>query len=123
MKSLIDSLLRIFVAALLTGATVAAVAADANDQFTTYGIGNTSCEELMESYKKDTWRYNRAEHWVSGYITAFGTWNNTKSALIDVADLKGMMLVIRQFCQNNPLRNLGVAAGVMAVGVMKKANE
>ena len=123
MKSLIDSLLRIFVAALLAGATVVAVAADAHGNYTIYGVGNTGCGELMESYDKDTGIYNRAEAWVTGYVTAYGAWATTPKSLGDVAELDGMMLIIRQYCRNNPLSHLGTAAGVMVLQVMEKAYE
>ena len=123
MKNLIDSLLRIFVAALLAGATVVAVASDANGQYTAFGLGNTDCGELMESYDKDTGVYDRAEHWVNGYVTASGRWNRTQKVLGDVAGWKGMMLIIRQHCRDNPLAVLADAAEFMARQVLEKANE
>ena len=123
MKNLIDSLLRVFVAALLAGATVAAVALDAKGGYSWFGAGGESCGELMESYDKDTVLYGAAENWVTGYATAVGLWVGTQKPLRDVADLKGMMLIIRQHCRNNPLDNLAEAAEAMVKQVMEKANE
>ena len=123
MKNLIDSLLRVFVAALLAGATVVAVAADVSGHYSVYGLGNTDCGELMESYDKDTWLYSRVQHWINGYATATGAWNSTQKSLGDVAKSKGMMLIIRQHCSNNPLDDIADAAKAMVTQVMEKANE
>ena len=123
MKNLIDSLLRIFVAALLAGATVVAVATDANGKYTVYGTGLDSCGTLMESYDKNTLFYIRAEDWVSGYTTAIGLWTSTQKSLGDVAKLDGMMLIIRQYCRDNPLDKLADAAEFMMVQVLAKAKE
>ena len=124
MKSLIDSLLRIFVAALLAGATVVAVASDARGQYTVFGHGlSISCGELVDAYNKDTFVYKVAQSWITGYTTATGRWNNTQKPLGDVAELDGMMLIIRQHCRNNPLDDIADAAEFMAVQVLEKANE
>ena len=123
MKNLIDSLLRVFVAALLAGATVVAVASDARGEYSVFGLGTKGCGELMESYNKDTWLYIHARTWANGYATAFGLWFNTQKSLSDVADLEGMMLIIRQHCRNNPLNNLADAAEAMVTQVLEKANE
>ena len=123
MKKLIDSLLRVFVAALLAGATVVAVASDANGNYTVFGVGADSCGELMESYNKDTLLYLHARTWTNGYATASGLWFGTQKSLSDVANLEGMMFIIRQHCRNNPLDNLASAAEFMARQVLKQANE
>ena len=123
MKSLIDSLLRVFVAALLAGATVVAVASDPRGGYTIFGLGTKGCGELMESYNKDTVFYGAAQSWVNGYATATGRWNLTEKPLGDAAALDGMMLIIRQYCRDNPLDNLANAAESMAVRVLEKANE
>ena len=123
MKNLIDSLLRVFVAALLAGATVVAVATNPIGKYTVFGGGNDSCGELMESYDKNTWFYRQAATWVTGYATAVGSWRSTPKSLGDVADIDGMMLIIRQHCRNNPLDNLAQAADAMMTQVLKKANE
>ena len=123
MKSLIDSLLRVFVAALLAGATVVAVAADPTGEYTIFGIGGDSCGELMESYNKDTALYRAAKHWVTGYATAFGAWNDTQKPLVAVAEVEGMMLIIRQYCHDNPLSDTASAALFMAQQVLEKVNE
>ena len=123
MKSLIDSLLRIFVAALLAGATVVAVASDARGQYFAFGAGIKGCGGLMESYNKDTALYLAAQHWVTGYATATGRWLDTKKQLGNVAEIDGMMLIIRQYCRKNPLDDLSDAAEFMAVQVLEKANE
>ena len=124
MKNLIDSLLRVFVAALLAGATVAAVASDERNQYTVFGHGLTySCGRLMDAYNKDDLEYAVAKAWVTGYATATGRWLDTKKKLGDVAELDGMMLIIRQHCRNNPLDDLSDAAEFMAVQVLEKANE
>ena len=123
MKSLIDSLLRIFVAALLAGATVVAVATDARGEYSAFGPGNTGCGKLMDAYNKDALEYAVAKAWVTGYATAIGRWSNTQKSLDDVAEIDGMMLIIRQYCRDNPLDKLATAAEFMAVQVLKKANE
>ena len=124
MKSLIDSLLRIFVAALLAGATVFAVASDGRTQYTVFGHGLAySCGKLMDVYNKDTLEYAVAKAWVTGYATATGRWRDTKKRLGDVAEIDGMMLIIRQHCRNNPLDDLADATEAMVRQVMQKANE
>ena len=123
MKSLIDSLLRVFVAALLVSSSVNAIATDSEGNYATYGFGTISCGELMKSYDKDDLFYSHAQSWVSGYATATGRWHNAKKHLLSVAEIEGMMLVIRQYCLNNPLNDLSHAAEFMAVEVLEKANE
>ena len=124
MKNLIDSLLRVFVAALLAGATVVAVASDGRNQYTVFGHGLAySCGKLMDVYNKDALEYTVAKTWVTGYATATGRWLDTKKQLGDVADLEGMMLIIRQHCRNNPLDNLSHATEAMVTQVLEKANE
>ena len=123
MKSLIDSLLRVFVAVLLAGAPVVAVATDATGEYTVFGTGLDGCGKLMESYNKDTFPYKIAGTWVAGYATAVGLWASTQKTFRDVAQLDGMMLIIRQHCRNNPLDDLEDAAKAMMTQVLEKANE
>ena len=123
MKSLIDSLLRVFVAALLAGATVVAVASDARGEYTVYGVGIDSCGKLIESYNKDIRLYRRAEDWITGYVSATGLRVSTQKSIGKVADLAGMMLIIRQHCRNNPLNDLATATEAMVRQVLEKADE
>ena len=114
-KSIILPLFAVFALAV----SPVAVASDANGNYTIYGAGRDSCAEVLEEHRKDTTRYQIYITWITGFMTAAGVYNDIEKVF--AADVHGIMHLIRDYCEKNPLNHLGNAAQVVSYQLIDRA--
>ena len=109
-------------AAVLSLSGGVAVASDANGIYAIYGTSEYSCAKLLEQYRNKHRFYSDARWWVGGWVSAAGKYNDTKKSFLDIADIDGIMHLIRDYCDENPLDSLtGAADYVVGVHLLPKA--
>ena len=116
-KSIILPLFAVFALAV----SPVAVAADAKGGYTVYGEGIHSCAKILEEHRKDTARYQFYIIWTGGFMSAAGAYNDTEKTFLDVADIDGIMHLIREYCEENPLNDLTDAAENVALQLIIRA--
>ena len=97
---------------LVLGLTLASTALwgmDMEGRFSTQGA--RSCGQYVEAArdKKISLGYAATEAWVAGYITAYNSETRDTYDILGASDLKSAMLWLENWCNSNPLRNMGDA--------------
>ena len=98
-----------------------AVASDVDSNYWAYGAGGHSCAKFLKQEKEalsHEWIY---VSWIQGFMSAAGLYNDTEKTFLDVADLDGIMHLIREYCEENPLNDLTNAAEVVADQLINRA--
>ena len=119
-KSIILPLFAVFVLAV----SPVAVASDAKGGYTVYGAGIHSCAKVLEEHRKDTARYQFYIFWTGGFMSSAGAYNDTEKIFgKDGAgvDIDGIMHLVREYCDKNPLENLSNAADNVAEQLIDRA--
>ena len=101
-----------------------AVAFDAEGAYTIFGQGGHSCAKFLKEDKEDKEDdidYLFYKIWVVGFISAAGVYQNTQKSLGDVADVEGIIYLIRKYCEKNPLDSLATATITIADQVIDRA--
>lgn len=100
-----------------------AVAYEPEGDYSIYAWGTASCAKVLEWYRTDNSFYLDSIGWVGGFITAAGIYNysDTQKEFGDVADIDGIMHLIREYCEENPLDNLTKAAYNVAEHLIYRA--
>ncbi|MGI9296656.1 MAG: hypothetical protein ACR2QC_02000 [Gammaproteobacteria bacterium] len=130
MKQLKSALFALAAAVFAVSGGVA-VASDANDQYSTFSPAEyeNSCGSFLRVDRKgiatsDYREYNKYFNWITGFMTAAGLYNDTQKSLGEVADMPGIMHLIRKYCEGFPLNDLANAAQVVVeLHLLPKAGE
>lgn len=105
-------------AALLAG-EYAAEAAEGRSQFMVLGAGFSSCESWTTDRNEDGPNSRFKEQWVLGYVTAMNNWvlpadRGAARNLAEEDGVEGLLDWMDDYCDDNPLANVGNAVALMA---------
>ena len=108
----------VFCAALMAGG-YAAEAAEGRSQFMVLGAGFSSCESWTTDRSADGPSSRFKEQWVLGYVTAMNNWvlpadRGAARNLAEEAGPEGLFDWMDEYCDDNPLTNVGNAVALMA---------
>lgn len=118
-KGIFAAIFAVSVAFALSGGV--AIAVDAGGGYSSLGVGNQNCANVLEEHRKDSARYSRMETWVTGFMTAASAYNDTQRSFGDGPILDGIMHLIREYCDENPFDALTVAADNVAEEMIDRA--
>ncbi len=80
-------------------------------EYMVYGAGKESCGSWTEVKKTDGPSYWQLTQWVTGYLTAYSLWVEDGSGPVsDNSSAYGPIAWVDNYCQENPLKNVAVAA-------------
>jgi len=105
-------------AALIAG-EYTAEAAEARSQFMVLGAGFSSCESWTTDRGADSPNSRFKEQWVLGYVTAMNNWvlpadRGAARNLAEEDGVEGLLDWMDDYCDDNPLVNVGNAVALMA---------
>jgi hypothetical protein len=109
----------IFFSVTLTVGEYAAEAADGRSQFMVLGAGFSSCESWTTDREADGPNSRFKEQWVLGYVTAMNNWvlpadRGAARNLAEEEGVEGLLDWMDDYCDDNPLTNVGNAVALMA---------
>lgn len=99
---------RIFLPSLFT--ILLATASYAKDGSVVMGAGNDSCGKWLESRETPSSHY-QYKQWIFGFVSGTN-WTNSKKQATP-PDGEATVLFIDQYCKNNPLHTLVLAAAAL----------
>ena len=110
--------LAVLCTALMAGG-YAAEAAEGRSQFMVLGAGFSSCESWTTDRSADGPNSRFKEQWVLGYVTAMNNWvlpadRGAARNLAEAEGVEGLLDWMDEYCDDNPLANVGNAVALMA---------
>ncbi len=112
-------------AALMAGG-YASNAAEGRSQFMVLGAGFSSCEAWTTDRSADGPNSRFKEQWVLGYVTAMNNWvlPADRGAARNLAEsgVEGLLDWMDEYCDDNPLTNVGNAVALMASEFQERWN-
>lgn len=103
----------------LTVGEYATQAAEGRSQFMVLGAGFSSCESWTTDRDADGPNSRFKEQWVLGYVTAMNNWvlpadRGAARNLAEENGADGLLDWMDDYCDDNPLANVGNAVALMA---------
>lgn len=98
-----------------------------------YGLGLTSCGELVQAFRDDSPNMAFSAHgrlyptmpqtyqeWLAGFITAYNIYASKTGDVGRGIDIHGMMEWVRSYCQENPTDFVTTAASKLVIFMVHK---
>lgn len=96
----------IILSAVLVFTTGLLQAKDYNQQFATYGLGDSSCQQYLDARAGSPETENLYRSWLAGYATAFNLIVPDTFDIFGSTDFNGMIDWIDNYCKKFPHSNM-----------------